>query len=276
MAPSLEAPRTERQVRSLPLELWPQADRDAWKAACHPPARLQRGGAAGHLKPVTRADHERSYGSFLCFLDRCGLLRPDVPSATNVTVSNVNAYVAELKGRVGSVHRSIRRLRLVAQFIAPERDFTWLSEIGEDLESVARPRSKFDRLVLPEVLVEAGLTLIQEAAQSQMTKLARACQVRSGLMVALLALCPIRRKNFAALEIGRSFVKIRGTWWIVLSASETKEGAQTSGPLTRCSHLQLSVTFASTDRCWRRGQITHPQPSGCPLTTVVPSLQSAV
>jgi integrase len=42
-------------------------------------------------------------------------------------------------------------------------------------------------------------------------------------MVALLALCPIRRKNFAALEIGRTFVKIKDEWWIVLSAWETKE-----------------------------------------------------
>jgi integrase len=56
-----------------------------------------------------------------------------------------------------------------------------------------------------------------------LTKLARACRVRNGLMLALLAFCPIRRKNFAALEIGRSFVKIRGQWWIVLSATETKE-----------------------------------------------------
>jgi hypothetical protein len=46
-----------------------------------------------------------------------------------------------------------------------------------------------------------------------MTKLARAYrayQVRNGLMVALLAFCPIRRKNFAALEVGRSFIKIKG------------------------------------------------------------------
>ena len=50
-------------------------------------------------------------------------------------------------------------------------------------------------------------------------------------MVALLALCPIRRKNFAALEIGRSFVKINGTWWIVLSASETKEKRPDERPI---------------------------------------------
>ena len=74
----------------------------------------------------------------------------------------MDAYLAELKNRVGSatLHGSICKLRRAAQYIAPGRDFTWLAEIGKDLALVARPRSKFDRLVLTEVLVEAGLTLI--------------------------------------------------------------------------------------------------------------------
>jgi integrase len=222
------------KARSLPLELWPEPDRNAWIAACQHATRLKRGGVAGHLKPVTREDHARHYGSFLGFLDRCGLLQRNEPGAANVTSENVAAYLIELKGRVSSmtVHGSICKLRRAAQYIAPDRDFTWLAEIDKELALVARPRSKFDRLVLTEVLVEAGLTLIHEAEHSRnMTKLARACQVRNGLMVALLALCPIRRKNFAALEIGRSFVKTRGKWWIVLSASETKEHRADERPI---------------------------------------------
>jgi integrase len=108
--------------------------------------------------------------------------------------------------------------------MVPAQEFTWLSEIAKDLALEMRPRSKFDRLVLTEVLVKAGLSIIREADQSQhLTKLARAYRFRNGLMIALLALCPIRRKNFAALEIDRSLVKIQGKWWIVLSATETKE-----------------------------------------------------
>jgi site-specific recombinase XerD len=42
-------------------------------------------------------------------------------------------------------------------------------------------------------------------------------------MVALLAMHPIRLKNFAALEIGRTFVKAKDAWWIVLTAAQTKE-----------------------------------------------------
>ena len=123
-------------------------------------------------------------------------------AAANVTVDNVDVYIAELKDRVSSVtvYGSISKLRRAAQFIAPGRDFTWLADIEKDLALVMRPRSKFDRMVMTEVLVEAGLTLIHEAEITpNLTELARACQVRNGLMVALLALCPIRRKNFAAI-----------------------------------------------------------------------------
>ena len=218
--------RSNGNVRSLPLELWPEADRNAWVAACQPAARLKRGGAAGHLKPVTREVHERHYGNFLGCLDRNGLLRREAPAAANVTPENVDVYLAEAKARMSSttVHVSICCLRRAARYMVPGLELDWLAEIGKDLALVAQPRSKFDRLVLPERLIEAGLTLIQEAEHSQtMNKLAQATQVRNGLMVAMLGFHPIRRKNFAALEIGRSFVKIRGRWWIVLSAAETKE-----------------------------------------------------
>jgi integrase len=222
------------KVRSLPLDLWPEADRNAWNRACRPAARLKRGGAAAHLKLVTRDDLARRYGYFLDFLDRRGLLRLDGLAAADVTIDKIDAYIAELKDRVSSVtvFGSISKLRCAAQFIASGRDFTWLADIERDLALVMRPRSKFDRMVMTEVLVEAGLSLIHEAEMSSnLTELARACQVRNGLMVALLALCPIRLKNFAALEIGRSFVEIRGRWWIVLSAAETKENRPDERPI---------------------------------------------
>jgi site-specific recombinase XerD len=217
---------TKSRPRRMPFEAWPEADRKAWRAACEPGARLKHGGAAGHLKPASRETHERHYGNFLGFLDRNELLRRDAPAAANVTPENVEAYIAEAKTRMSSttVHVAMCCLRRIARYMAPRLDLYWLNELAKDLALVAYPRSKSDRLILPERLIEAGLALIQEAENSQtMTKLAQATQVRNGLMVAMLGFQPIRRKNFAALEIGRSFAKIRGRWWIVLSAAETKE-----------------------------------------------------
>ena len=85
-----------------------------------------------------------------------------------MTPENVDVYVAEAKARMSSttVHVSICSLRRAARYMVPGLDLAWLAEIAKDLALVAQPRSKFDRLVLPERLIEAGLTLIQEAEHS--------------------------------------------------------------------------------------------------------------
>lgn len=224
--PQVTETSQQATVRSLKIELWPEADRRAWMSACQPSQRLKRGGAGSHMKSVTLNDLARRYGYFLDFVNRRGLLDPDKAAGAYVTSGNVEAYVAELNGRVGSVttHGSVHKLRRACELINPTLDLSWLAEIEKDLALVMRPRSKSDRWVLTEVLVEAGLTLITEAENSRkMSKLGQARQIRNGLMVAMLGMHPIRLKNFAALEIGRNFLKIKGFWWIVLSASDTKE-----------------------------------------------------
>jgi len=214
------------KVRSLPIELWPDTDRQAWLSARRPSERLKRGGTGSHMKAITLDDLARRYGYFLDFMSRRALLDADTAAGAHVTSDNVDAYVAELNRRVGSVttYGSIYKLRRACELIDPARDLSWLAETEKDLALVMRPRSKSDRWVLTEVLVEAGLTLIAEAENSRkMSKLGKARQVRNGLMVAMLAMHPIRLKNVAALEIGRNLVEIKDSWWIVLSASETKE-----------------------------------------------------
>jgi integrase len=219
--------------KSLPREQWPAADQAAWEAACRPSVRLLRGGAASHLKLVSQQDLERQFGIFLDFLKRNQRLDANQPAAGHVTPENVEAYLQEAKSLVSSVtvYNSIRKLRRAAQLLAPGLDLTWLIEIEKDLALVMVPRSKYDRLVLTGVLIDAGLTLVEEAKCSSMSSLKRARQHRNGLMIAMLAHHPIRLKNFAALEIGRSLLQIKGTWWIVLSATETKEGKPDERPV---------------------------------------------
>jgi integrase len=219
-------PSIKTKIRSLPIEFWPESDRKAWILASRPSQRLTRGGSGSHMKAITLNDLARRYGYFLDFVNRRGLLDPTKAAGGHVAPENVDAYLKELIVRVGSVtvQGSIYKLRRACELMDPARDLSWLADIEKDLGLMMRPRSKADRWVLTEVLVEAGLTLIAEAEKSRkMSKLGQARQVRNGLMVAMLAMHPIRLKNFAALEIGRSLVEIKGSWWIVLPASETKE-----------------------------------------------------
>jgi integrase len=211
-------------ARSLLLHEWPDADRRGWQEACRPGARLKHGGEASHLALVSREDYARRYGAFLGFLQQTNQLDGKVAAAAQVTLPNVEAYMADLKSRVSSVttYNCVTKLRRAAQLIAPRTDFSWLAEIEKNLALVMQPRSKFDRFVFTDRLVEAGLTLIAEAQQFATNKLARARGVRNGLTMALLGNCPIRLKNFAALEIGRTFKEIEGNWWITLPRVTTK------------------------------------------------------
>jgi site-specific recombinase XerD len=79
-----------------------------------------------------------------------------------------------------------------------------------------------DRFVLTERVVEAGLKLIERAKQFDCAAVKRARAIRNGLMLALWPLCPSRRKNFASLEIGKTFKLVRGKWWITIAEKDTK------------------------------------------------------
>jgi hypothetical protein len=166
----------------------------------------------------------RKHTLYLDFLQRSGRLDPALGAMTLVIPDNVNEFIAELQARVRSVTvwNSVYKLRRTGQLIAPGGDFGWLAEIGKDIALVMIPRSKADRLVLTERLVEAGLVLIKEAETYGKTALARAVGVRNGLLIALLALHPIRIKNFSALAIADTFVNVDGRWWLYVPADDTK------------------------------------------------------
>jgi integrase len=121
--------------------------------------------------------------------------------------------------------QSVYKLRRMAEILAPDRDVSWLREIEKDLALVAHPQDRFGRIVTTEMLVEAGLTLVREAELAEhRRRLWRATQLRNGLMIALLALCPIRAKNFASLHLSTSFTREGEGWRISLKARETKSG----------------------------------------------------
>jgi hypothetical protein len=212
-------------VRSVPIVDWTIADRTAWERAIAPRARLRKGGAGAHLASITQDDLARRYGYFVDHLMRNDLFKPGALPAGQVTLDRVETFVEELRARVGSVTTAstIYKLRRAAELLDANRDFAWLAEIEKDFALMMRPKSKDHRIVDPDRLFEAGLALIEEATGNpDLTPLRRARQVRNGLMVALLTLCPIRLKNFAALELQESFRRVGTRWWIVLDRKDTK------------------------------------------------------
>ncbi|MEQ1945178.1 site-specific integrase [Mesorhizobium sp. VNQ89] len=220
--------------QTLPVNEWPVADRIAWQDACRPALRLLKGGSACGIKPVSRTAYARAYGYLLDFCLRTSRFDPQAAAAGHVTPAIMDAFVAELQTRVGSIARYnyLSRIERMARLLAPGTDTAWLKEVVAELEDQITPRSKVARIVSSARLLELGLDLVERAkASTNGTNLQRARLHRDGLMIAMLALCPIRLKNFASIQIGKQLRKIDDQWWIMLASEETKTGRADERPL---------------------------------------------
>ena len=214
---------TRAVARSLPLSEWPDAERAAWEHARRKSVRLKPGGAASYLGDEYCKDLVRRYGQFLNYCKRNGYEHGEPGSL--VTPVAVAGFVDELQVRVRAttLAQSIYKISRMGRLIAPKQDFSWLAEIAKDLALVAVPMDKLPRVMTTERLVEAGLTLVKQAEiSSSGSPHARSLMARNGLMVAVLALCPIRLKNFATLKIGHSLVELEGTWWVILRRTKSR------------------------------------------------------
>jgi site-specific recombinase XerD len=216
--------RKQHQYRSLRVQEWPEADRRAWEEACRPGIRLKPGGIASYFAEASLKDFTTRYGAYLGFLQRRGLLKVRAAAAAQVTRSSVKAYIAELKARVSSVTiwNCIYKLRRASQLLNPQIDFAWLREIESELALVMVPRSKFDRLVLIQRIVEAGLKMIADAEKYPKSNFEGAQAIRNGLLLVILALTQVRLKNFVTLEIGNTFKEVNGSWWVSVPGGSTK------------------------------------------------------
>jgi integrase/recombinase XerD len=75
-----------------------------------------------------------------------------------------------------------------------------------------------------------GRRLMAEAEGGELTPKQQATGYRDGLMIALLAARPLRRKNFTRIEVGRHLVREGANWQLRIAGEETKTGRPIAQP----------------------------------------------
>ncbi|MBM6583145.1 hypothetical protein ILT44_23365 [Microvirga sp. BT689] len=176
------------------------------------------------MKRVSQDDLARRYGYFLWALMQAGQLNPSAPAGSHVTPEATEHFITLVEPQWSSVTRSqsVFKLRRMTEILAPEKDLIWLRGIEADFGAEARSNRRRENVMTNE-LIHAGEALFKEAENaSHLSPKKRACLARNGLMIALLAVRPIRHKNFGELMLGSSFRHLDGNWWIVLEAEDTK------------------------------------------------------
>jgi len=228
-------PRNDPGRRCRPIEAWPIPDRRAWDAAMARGDILEPGGAGADWAPLSRRKMSKGYARWLNWLETHRLLDPEATPATRITPERLHAYVADLRhvNAPYTVLARVQELYNAIRVMAPEREWAWLRRIEARVRHGAvSVRDKRRRVVPSETLLSYGIELMTTADHpGSGSQLKRTCLYRDGLMIALLAARPLRRRNFVRIEIGRHLFRAAGDYWVRFEGDETKTGEPIETPI---------------------------------------------
>jgi integrase/recombinase XerD len=205
---------------------WPGADRQRWEDAREQVDILEPRRIGADWALHTRNRIESGYARWLSWLSFNDHLDPESSPGDRVTPERLARYVTALQAinAPNTVVSRIQELHLALAVIAPERDWAWIRRIESRLRRMAGSACRRRTgLVSSARLFELGLTLMSEAeALSSASLKMQAAQYRDGLMISFLAARPLRRHNFAGIQIGRHLLKQSNGYWICFEGAETK------------------------------------------------------
>ena len=211
----------------LPYAAWPEDDRSRWEAAFKAGADLfDDHGPAVHLADRTRLQIQYAYGKFLFFLAaRHGNLLARAP-AERLNRKIIEEYVKSQPKSCGgiTIANYLNHLQSTLRYICPDKDWSWLLKIAKRIATQAKRKPEKHHLITSETLYALGMELMDRAIAGG--KSVRTWRVqtafRDGLIIALLALIPLRRRTLAALRIGKHLVRSGDVWVLDIAAQDIK------------------------------------------------------
>jgi integrase/recombinase XerD len=123
--------------------------------------------------------------------------------------------------------------------MCPGSDWSWLLPIAKRIAARAQPKPPRLHLVTSDQLYALGIELMDKADKSDRIRKVDAFQYRDGLIIALLAVIPLRRRTLAALRIGDNVVKSGDLWALDIAAKDTKTRRALDYPL--CAQLSAHI-----------------------------------
>jgi integrase len=247
----------------LPYSAWPEDDRTRWEAAFKAGVdRFDDCGPAAHLSESTRLMLLYGYRRFLAFLlaHRPSLLTR--APAERVDRKIIEAYVGCQPASCGgkSIALYLHTLQLALRYICPGEDWSWLLSITKRIAAQAKQKPEKHHLVTSETLYALGIELMDHAitnsSVAEKAYMARALDYRDGLMIALLALIPLRRRTLAALRIGKHLVQSGARWALDIPAKDIKTKRSLDYPIPADLSARIDL-YLNQFRCRIPGAEAH-------------------
>jgi integrase/recombinase XerD len=252
---------------------WPAEDQGRWEAAFKTADRFDESGPGAHLAATTRKARRESYGRFLGFISTMHRNLLDSPPEARIDRRIVAEYVVWPRRSCGDMTIAIDLAHLhdAVKLISPNTDWSWLLTISKRIFATAPRKAGKYHLVTSDRLYLLGIELMDralaDADAAKRTRKVHAFQYRDGLVIALLALIPLRRRTLAALCIGQHLTKSGDLWALDIPAADTKSRRALDYPISREMSARIDV-YLEQFRGHIPGADKHtglwPSNKGCP------------
>ncbi len=272
MARNIDPTRACRHVAE-----WPLADQQIWQSALvGNNLEDEATTSAARWRPTTTQTNREGYGRWITHLARSGV-DLQISPAERVTPSQVRAYIVELRDQglaLQSCCNRISQLLCVMLAVAPDRDWGWLKKRANRMAGVAG-RSLKGRAPLStftgDILNKALRALKKAERSDRKADRGALLEYRNWLMVATLALVPLRRHNFSNLALSVHLRVSGDDWSFEIPAKDTKQKRAISISIPPVLHPHfnhylacvrpLLLAGSQSDRLWistrRTGMTAH-------------------
>lgn len=177
-----------------------------WASLLERGGLLDDPGALAHLRATSISMRAQQYGRWLAWLAAHDPAALEEPPTSRLTLDRLGRWLEALASVSPiSRHMFVVGALHVLRVAAPRADWAAHLKVETRLRIAAGRGSqarKRGRVLSSSTLLEAGLRHAGSEADQAPTPLAAAKRRRDGLMMAMLALLPMRRRAFASLRIG--------------------------------------------------------------------------
>lgn len=187
---------------------WPLADQQMWDNLIAAASPLDDNGGLSQVRPTTVVMLQNAYRQWLYWLATSESDALDIAPAERVTLSRLRRWYGQMDTlRPMSKLVYIGGVLRVLRAAAPDADWSNHSRLLRHLKRQAgdgdRSR-KSGRVLDSGILLQAGMRYAKTSPKTNPTPLEAANRFQTGLMIAMLALLPLRSSTFRRLELGSS------------------------------------------------------------------------
>jgi integrase len=207
---------------------WPRVDQDLWSSARRPGGPFDEPGLASGWRPKTKRQVEKDYGLWICHLRDRGELDLDAGPSSRVTKDRLGDFISRME-QMGwastTITSRVRNLREALRVLDPASELGLITAVLRRLSRTQIPtRNKPARVVHPSRILERTLGFLDGLDDLPCdNETIRGSWYRDGLIVAILAVAPLRLQNLTDLDLDRHMDFIDGAWRLSFGAEETKQ-----------------------------------------------------